>query len=76
MRYWPQRCPWAGKYGFRESRDIFADVEPALPVVRPYLRRTLSALARGAMNYHNDKRTAFVVMVVVAIVVFLLLFAH
>jgi hypothetical protein len=38
--------------------------------------RTLSALARGAMNYYNDKRTAFVVTVLVAIVVFLLLFAH
>jgi hypothetical protein len=51
-------------------------VEPALPVVRPYLRRTLSALAGGAMNYYNDKRTVFVVVVLVAIVVFLLLFAH
>jgi len=28
------------------------------------------------MNYYNDKRTAFVVTAVVAIVVFLLLFAH
>jgi hypothetical protein len=44
--------------------------------VRPYVRRTLSALARGAMNYYNDKRTVFVVIVMVAIVVFLLLFAH
>jgi hypothetical protein len=47
-----------------------------LPVVRPYLQRTLSTLARGAMSYNNDKRTAFVVMVLVAIVLFLLLFAH
>jgi hypothetical protein len=36
----------------------------------------LKAFVRGAMNYYNDKRTAFVVMVLVAIVVFLLLFAH
>jgi hypothetical protein len=45
-------------------------------VVRHYLQGTLSAFMRGAMNYYNDKRTAFVVMVVVAIVVFLLLFTH
>jgi hypothetical protein len=37
---------------------------------------TLSAFVRGAMNYYNDKRTAFVVMVLLAIAVFLLLFAH
>jgi hypothetical protein len=36
----------------------------------------LSAFMRGAMNYYNDKCTAFVVMVLVAIVVFLLLFTH
>jgi hypothetical protein len=40
------------------------------------VRGTLSALARGAMNYYNEKRTAFAVTVLVAIVVFLLLFAH
>jgi hypothetical protein len=51
-------------------------MEPALLVVRPYLWRTLTTLARGAMNYYNDKRTVFVVMVVVAIAVSLLLFAH
>jgi hypothetical protein len=51
-------------------------MEPAVPAVRPYLRRTLSTLVRGAMNYYNDKRTVFVVMVLVAIVIFLLLFAH
>lgn len=51
-------------------------MEPSLPVVRPYLRGTVSAFMRGAMNYYNNKRTAFVVMVMVAIVVFLLLFAH
>jgi hypothetical protein len=28
------------------------------------------------MSYYNDKRTAFVVIVLVAIVLFLLLFAH
>ena len=50
-------------------------MEPALLVVRPYLRRILPALVRGAMNYY-DKRTVFVVMVVVAIAVFLVLFAH
>ena len=66
----------AGRYGFRESRDIFADMEPALLVARPYLRRILPSLVRGAMNYYDDKRTVFVVMVVVAIAVFLVLFAH
>ena len=59
-----------------QPATLSAGVEPALPVVRPYLRRTLSALAGGAMKYYNDKRAAFVVMVLVAIVVFLLLFAH
>jgi len=51
-------------------------MEPALLVVRPYLRRILPALVRGAMNYYDDKRTVFVVTVVIAIAVFLVLFAH
>lgn len=63
--------------GWRAQPATFsAGVEPALPVVRPYLRRTLPVLAGGGMNYYNDKRTVFVVMVLVAIVVFLLLFAR
>ena len=53
-----------------------ADMEPVLLVVRPYLRRTLPVPARGAMNYYDDKRTIFVVMVVVAIAVSVVLFAH